>query len=105
MRLDLAVVGLAGVFALSSILLNYAHAIHLMENFNIKAWAIAEEAAREWASSGAVTADGFEVTVRNTEGWIVYKKGDCRTVLGYAYTFIIYNNTLYKVEVAFCSPP
>ena len=101
MKAYMAVLGVAFVLALASILYNYSTALKSMENYNLRAWLFAEEVA-ESLERGVTPELTGGVQVRVT-GLSVRTYGWCGRPLGYAYTYRIINNTLVKVEVWVCS--
>ena len=106
MRLDIFALSVVTVLALSALLYIYAHSISTMENFDVQAWALAEDLADEWARGGEVAVSGARVRITDViRGRVLYEGGLCVSVLGYAYTFRVVNNTLCKIEVWYCSPP
>jgi len=100
LRAYMVVLGVAFVLAFASILYNYSTALRFMENYNAKAWLLAEEIAKSLEQG--IMPELIGVRVRVT-GSSMRSYGQCSHPLGYAYTFRIINNTLVKIEVFLCS--
>ena len=101
MKTYMVVLGVAFIFALSSLLYNYSSALKSMENYNVKAWLFAEEVAESLERGNTPEFTGVRVRVTGSSAKVY---GSCGRPLGYAYTFRVINNTLVKIEVWVCGP-
>ena len=102
MKLDAAAVGLASVTAITVILHLYACFLQSLENYNLRAWVLAEELADALVRGERVKLRWAEarVTIWSLKDVKSYAMGGVLVCRGYAYTFrILPNATLLRVEV------
>lgn len=102
MKLDAAAVGLTSVVAIAVILHLYACSLQSLENYDLRAWVLAEKLADALIKGERVRLRWAEakVTIWSSKAVKSYTIGNVIARRGYAYTFrILPNATLLKVEV------